>query len=269
MRAELLVTFRVCMHLNDSSTITIPEHFYLLTTATTGALKFGTTRTDRDFDRVSIDIRTSYIHPVTPPMFSSQRFTGTPRKRYVHETRRSRAPKEVKTAGYASLQLRSVSRTRKSLTRWFLIALCTLISSYLLYTTTTSLKSNSASKQRTSPMRVLQPHSNTRQQKHDPEKWLRDHSDMYHYETGEEKFNDRPKAAIISLVRNEELEGILQSMRQLEQRWNRRYNYPWMFFSEREFSEEFKVSFSRNLASTSTPLRILPSMTRTTREHSD
>lgn len=35
--------------------------------------------------------------------------------------------------------------------------------------------------------------------------------------------NRRPKAALISLVRNSELEGIMQSMRQLEFRWNRKY----------------------------------------------
>ncbi|PBP26857.1 Nucleotide-diphospho-sugar transferase [Diplocarpon rosae] len=33
----------------------------------------------------------------------------------------------------------------------------------------------------------------------------------------------RPKAALISLVRNSELKGILQSMQQLEYRWNRKY----------------------------------------------
>lgn len=52
----------------------------------------------------------------------------------------------------------------------------------------------------------------------------------------------RPRAAIISLVRNEELDGILQSMRQLELHWNRRFGYPWIFFNERPFSDEFKVS---------------------------
>ena len=51
----------------------------------------------------------------------------------------------------------------------------------------------------------------------------------------------KPKAALISLVRNNELEGIVQSMRQLEWRWNRKYNYPWVFFNDEEFSEEFKV----------------------------
>ncbi len=33
----------------------------------------------------------------------------------------------------------------------------------------------------------------------------------------------RPQAALISLVRNSELEGMMQSMRQLEYRWNRKY----------------------------------------------
>lgn len=50
----------------------------------------------------------------------------------------------------------------------------------------------------------------------------------------------KSKAALISLVRNEELDGILQSMRQLEYRWNKRFGYPWLFFSEVPFSEEFK-----------------------------
>jgi hypothetical protein len=35
--------------------------------------------------------------------------------------------------------------------------------------------------------------------------------------------SSRPRAAIISLVRNSELEGMMQSMRQLEFRWNRKY----------------------------------------------
>ena len=71
--------------------------------------------------------------------------------------------------------------------------------------------------------------------KHNPFKWLKDNSYP----------NDlrakRPKAALISLVRNEELNGILQSMQQLEFHWNNRYNYPWVFFNEKPFSDEFKV----------------------------
>lgn len=55
------------------------------------------------------------------------------------------------------------------------------------------------------------------------------------------RWSVRPRAALISLVRNEELEGIVQSMRQLEYHWNHKYQYPWIFFNEQPFSETFKV----------------------------
>lgn len=54
----------------------------------------------------------------------------------------------------------------------------------------------------------------------------------------------RPRAAIITLVRNEELEGIMQSMRQLEYHWNHKYRYPWVFFNEQPFSEAFRLATS-------------------------
>lgn len=52
----------------------------------------------------------------------------------------------------------------------------------------------------------------------------------------------KPRAALISLVRNSELDGIVQSMTQLEYHWNRKYQYPWVFFNDEPFSDEFKVS---------------------------
>jgi alpha 1,2-mannosyltransferase len=81
--------------------------------------------------------------------------------------------------------------------------------------------------------------------------WLRDNSDNKHAVIDEHgrfkrettgRWSTRPKAAIISLVRNEELEGILQSIRQLELHWNHKYHYPWIFFNEKPFSDEFKVT---------------------------
>jgi hypothetical protein len=41
-------------------------------------------------------------------------------------------------------------------------------------------------------------------------------------------------------VRNEELEAMLQSMHDLERTWNHKFNYPWTFFNDKPFSEEFK-----------------------------
>jgi mannosyltransferase len=42
------------------------------------------------------------------------------------------------------------------------------------------------------------------------------------------------------LVRNEELDGMLQAMRDLERTWNHKFNYPWTFFNDVPFSDEFK-----------------------------
>lgn len=50
----------------------------------------------------------------------------------------------------------------------------------------------------------------------------------------------RINATLISLVRNEELEDLLSSMRQLEETWNHKFNYPWTFFNDVPFTDEFK-----------------------------
>jgi len=42
------------------------------------------------------------------------------------------------------------------------------------------------------------------------------------------------------LVRNEELDGMIISMRDLEKTWNSKFNYPWTFFNDVPFSDEFK-----------------------------
>lgn len=67
----------------------------------------------------------------------------------------------------------------------------------------------------------------------------------------------RPRAALISLVRNSELEGIQQSMRQLESTWNYQYQYPWVFFNDEPFTEEFKTS-TRNLTSADCYYEVVP-----------
>lgn len=146
---------------------------------------------------------------------------------------------------------------RPSLHRRILVILCLALSANLLYSLAISFASFSKHTQTSQPQ-VLQPTPDIPQigknkKRHDPEKWLQEHSNMNHYETGYEWFNDRPKAALISLVRNEELDGILQSMRQLEWHWNKRYRYPWMFFSETPFTDEFKVH-QHFLPSTYTPI---------------
>ncbi|KAJ7453309.1 glycosyltransferase family 15 protein [Mycena galericulata] len=61
----------------------------------------------------------------------------------------------------------------------------------------------------------------------------------------------RANATFIILARNSDLKGALLSVRQLEDRFNRRYNYPYVFLNEEEFTEDFKRRI-RNL----TPSRV-------------
>lgn len=52
--------------------------------------------------------------------------------------------------------------------------------------------------------------------------------------------SNRINATLLSLVRNEELKGILQSMAEVESTFNAKFNYPWTFFNDKPFTEEFK-----------------------------
>ena len=51
----------------------------------------------------------------------------------------------------------------------------------------------------------------------------------------------RISATLLSLVRNSELDDLLQSMHDLERTWNHKFNYPWTFFNDEPFTEEFKA----------------------------
>jgi len=47
-------------------------------------------------------------------------------------------------------------------------------------------------------------------------------------------------AVMLMLARNSELEGAVSSVKQLEEKFNHRYHYPWVFLNEVPFTEEFK-----------------------------
>ncbi|KAF3912798.1 hypothetical protein AA313_de0200324 [Arthrobotrys entomopaga] len=55
---------------------------------------------------------------------------------------------------------------------------------------------------------------------------------------------DQPRvnATILSLVRNEELQGMLQSMADLERTFNRKFNYPYTFINNVPFTDKFKAA---------------------------
>ncbi|KAK6513998.1 hypothetical protein TWF506_008428 [Arthrobotrys conoides] len=50
---------------------------------------------------------------------------------------------------------------------------------------------------------------------------------------------ERVNATLLSLVRNEELEGILQAMDDLERTFNSKFNYPWTFINDVPFTKNF------------------------------
>lgn len=50
----------------------------------------------------------------------------------------------------------------------------------------------------------------------------------------------RANAVVAILARNSDLDGLKQSLPQFENRFNKKYNYPYVFLNEVEFTEEFK-----------------------------
>lgn len=50
----------------------------------------------------------------------------------------------------------------------------------------------------------------------------------------------RANATLLVLARNSDLNGVIQSIEQVESKFNRKFNYPWVLLNEVEFSSEFK-----------------------------
>lgn len=50
----------------------------------------------------------------------------------------------------------------------------------------------------------------------------------------------RVKAAFVILTRNNELDALRKTIQQLEARFNHKFNYPYVFLNDVEFTQEFK-----------------------------
>ncbi|PVH18013.1 uncharacterized protein CXQ87_000923 [Candidozyma duobushaemuli] len=68
----------------------------------------------------------------------------------------------------------------------------------------------------------------------------------------------RENATIVMLVRNSELKGALDSMRSLEDRFNKDYKYPWVFLNDVPFDQEF-IDKTTMMASGKTYYELIPS----------
>ncbi|KAG9002403.1 alpha 1,2-mannosyltransferase 2.4.1 [Tulasnella sp. JGI-2019a] len=67
----------------------------------------------------------------------------------------------------------------------------------------------------------------------------------------------KANAAFVILARNGDLEGVLFSIKQNEDRFNKRYGYPYVFLNEEPFSEDFK-KFTTEVVSTKTYYGLIP-----------
>ncbi|KAF9514521.1 glycosyltransferase family 15 protein [Hydnum rufescens UP504] len=50
----------------------------------------------------------------------------------------------------------------------------------------------------------------------------------------------KANAAFVLLARNSDLPGVLESLKQIEDRFNKKFQYPFVFLNEEDFSEDFK-----------------------------
>ncbi|KAF9530779.1 glycosyltransferase family 15 protein [Crepidotus variabilis] len=67
----------------------------------------------------------------------------------------------------------------------------------------------------------------------------------------------RANASFVILCRNSDLGGTVRSVREMEDRFNRRYRYPYVFLNEEPFSDEFKEAIS-NLTPAQVEFGVIP-----------
>ncbi|GJJ12138.1 hypothetical protein Clacol_006379 [Clathrus columnatus] len=60
------------------------------------------------------------------------------------------------------------------------------------------------------------------------------------YDTNTSQPIRKAKATFVILARNGDLNGVLSSMKQMEDRFNNKFHYPYVFLNEQPFTEEFK-----------------------------
>ncbi|OZJ06403.1 hypothetical protein BZG36_00668 [Bifiguratus adelaidae] len=69
--------------------------------------------------------------------------------------------------------------------------------------------------------------------------FFRDRIKEFHLQTTSDS-HQRVKAAFVVLARNSELQSLRLSIQKVEDRFNRKFNYPWIFLNDEPFSDEFK-----------------------------
>ena len=65
-----------------------------------------------------------------------------------------------------------------------------------------------------------------------------------------DQMGKRPKACFVTLVRNSEIDDLLTSIGYIREKFNKKFNYPWVFLNDEEFTDEFKNKVLSMLNST-------------------
>lgn len=71
------------------------------------------------------------------------------------------------------------------------------------------------------------------------------------------KNKTRANAAFVILTRNSELEALRRTIQQLEARFNHKFNYPYVFLNDVEFTQEFK-ELTSSMTSSKTEYGLIP-----------
>lgn len=69
-------------------------------------------------------------------------------------------------------------------------------------------------------------------------------SDVYHHGDNVSAPTQRANATLLMLARNSDVNSAVITVKDLEDRFNSKYNYPWVFLNEQPFSDDFKKRVS-------------------------
>ncbi|EMG49874.1 Glycolipid 2-alpha-mannosyltransferase [Candida maltosa Xu316] len=69
--------------------------------------------------------------------------------------------------------------------------------------------------------------------------------------------NDKVRATFVTLARNSDLYSLAESIRHIEDRFNKKFHYDWVFLNEKEFDDKFKETVSA-LVSGNTKFGLIP-----------
>ncbi|KAH8106979.1 glycosyltransferase family 15 protein [Cristinia sonorae] len=82
-------------------------------------------------------------------------------------------------------------------------------------------------------------------------------AEYYHHEEAVAAPDRKANAAFVILARNGDLNGISSSVKQMEDRFNRKFHYPYVFLNEEPFTDDFKKQI-QNIVSSKVEFGLIP-----------